>query len=345
MKKTVENIGCAAVMALSLTACDNKNLCFDHGDHAPRCQAHISVQYELQWQYTFGNATDWRAEWPAEFGMDYDGLLPSIPTGLRMVSYDADGSCEINNLPPSGGPVYFRTGMHSLLFYNNDTEYIVFNDLHSFAAATATTRSRSRSRSTYIGNRYIESKGEENTVNPPDVLFGHYVESYINERSVEPRPLPIVMRPLVFTYLVRYEFRHGLNYVALARGALAGMAGTVFLNSGQTASEAVTILYDCTVEDFGAGALVRSFGVPDFAGENYSRSMRRYGLNLEVKLKNGKSLTFDFDVTDQVASQPRGGVIIVRDIEIPDEEGRGYGSGFDVNVNDWGEFCDIDLPL
>ncbi len=334
---------CVVPMVLIFTACEHKNLCYDHDGHATRCHADICVQYELQWQYTFGNATDWRAEWPAEFGMDYDELLPLKPSGLRMVSYDADGSCEINNLPPSGGPAYFKTGEHSLLFYNNDTEYIVFNDLHSFASASATTRSRARS--TYLGNQYIETKGAENTVNPPDVLFGHYVESYTNERSVEPRPLSVVMRPLVFTYLVRYEFRHGLNYVALARGALAGMAGTVFLNSGQTAPEAVTILYDCTVEAFGVGALVRSFGIPDFSDGNYTRSMRRYGLNLEVKLKNGNGLTFDFDVTDQVASQPRGGVIIVRGIEISDEDGRDHGSGFDVNVNDWGDFRDIDLQL
>ena len=33
------------------------------------------------------------------------------------------------------------------------------------------------------------------------------------------------------------------------------------------------------------------------------------------------------------------------DIEIPDEEGMEGGSGFDVDVDGWGEFEDIELPF
>ena len=45
------------------------------------------------------------------------------------------------------------------------------------------------------------------------------------------------------------------------------------------------------------------------------------------------------------AAQPEGGVIVVKDIEITDEEGQAGGSGFDVTVDGWGEFEDIELPL
>lgn len=65
------------------------------------------------------------------------------------------------------------------------------------------------------------------------MLYGNYMENYTAERKIEADELPVTMHPLVFTYLVRYEFSHGLEYVALARGALAGMAGAVWLNSGQ----------------------------------------------------------------------------------------------------------------
>lgn len=68
-------------------------------------------------------------------------------------------------------------------------------------------------------------------------------------------------------------------------------------------------------------------------------------MNLEVRLKNGNLKSFDFDVTDQVAAQPQGGVIVVSGIEIPDEEGMEGGSGFDVDVDGWGEFEDIELPF
>ena len=66
--------------------------------------------------------------------------------------YNADGSDEIINIAPEGDVVYMRPGEHSLLFYNNDTEYIVFDEMQSFASAKATTRTRTRS--SYLGNSY-----------------------------------------------------------------------------------------------------------------------------------------------------------------------------------------------
>ena len=49
--------------------------------------------------------------------------------------------------------------------------------------------------------------------------------------------------------------------------------------------------------------------------------------------------------TCEVERQPQGGVIVVSGIEISDEEGTEGGSGFDVNVDGWGEYEDIELPL
>ena len=63
--------------------------------------------------------------------------------------------------------------------------------------------------------------------------------------------------------------------------------------------------------------LVKSFGIPDYPGDHYGdgtrTTERSYHLNLEVRLHNGAMKTFEFDVTDQVKAQPRGGVIIVSD--------------------------------
>lgn len=328
-----------------LASCEHKDLCFDHDPHAPTSDVRIEARYEQEWQYTYEGGTDWKGypSWQESFGMEYDALRPGIPDGLRVQVYNTDGTDNIFNIDPEGGVVQMRPGEHSLLFYNNDTEYIVFDDMQNYASARATTRARSRS--SYMGNSYM-TESEENTVNQPDMLYGSYMESYTAERSAVADVIPVTMHPLVFTYVVRYEFGHGLEYVSLARGALAGMAQAVWLNSGRTSAEAATIFYDCTMQDFGAQALVRSFGVPDFPNEHYgTRAGRRYALNLEVRLKNGKIKSFDFDVTDQVAAQPQGGVIVVRGIEIPDDEGMEGGSGFDVDVEDWGEYEDIELPL
>lgn len=332
-------------MLMLFSSCEHKDLCFDHDAHALKSEVRIETQYKKEWQYTYGNATDWKdfPLWQESFGMAYDDLRPGMPDGLRVQVYNADGSDDIINTVPEGGLVYMRPGKHSLLFYNNDTEYIVFDEMHSFAEAKATTRTRSRS--SYMGNSYMDKENEK-TVNQPDMLYGSYLESYLAKPSVVTDVISVTMHPLVFTYLIRYEFSHGVKYVSLARGALAGMAQAVWLGSGRTSDEAATILFDCTVEDFGTQALVRSFGIPDFPNEHYgTRRDCKYGLNLEIRLNNGKIRSFDFDVTDQVTAQPQGGVIVVSGIEITDEEGEEGGSGFDVDVEDWGDYEDIELPL
>ena len=245
-------------------------------------------------------------------------------------------------MPASGGNLLLSEGSHSLLFYNNDTEYIVFDKLESFATARASTRTRTRS--SYMGNSYSQTKNEK-TVSAPDMLYGNYLEKYTPEKVVVAPDMDITMHPLVFTYVIKYEFEHGLQYVALARGALAGMAEAVYMNSGKTSADVATILYDCTIEDYGTQAVVNSFGIPNYPNDNYLRTSDRYSLNLEVKLKNGIVRNFDFDVTEQVAKQPHGGIITVSGIIISDEDGKQGSSGFDVDVNDWGEFEDIEIPL
>ena len=345
MKGTVIYISLSIGMLAAFSSCEHKDLCFDHDAHAPKSVVHIDAEYEQEWQYTCEGGTDWKNHptWEESFGMEYDALRPGTPEGLRVQIYNEDGSNSVVNVAPEGDIVQMSPGEHSLLLYNNDTEYIVFDDMQSYSRARATTRTRSRS--SYMGNSYMEDN-DENTVNAPDMLYGNYMESYTAERKTETDLLSVTMHPLVFTYLVRYEFSHGLEYVALARGALSGRAEAVWLNSGRTSEESATVLYDCTLQDFGAQASVRSFGIPDYPNEHYTtRAGGQYGLNLEVRLKNGDIKTFDFDVTEQVAAQPQGGVIVVSGIEISDEEGQKGGSGFEVDVNDWGEYEDVELPL
>lgn len=336
-------MGALGLLALGLAACENKELCFNHADHAPRYATDVSISYAREWQQPYEDGTDWSAEWGSlGMGFPYDDLRPGIPEGVRLTSFNADGLRTDNNIEPYGEVVHLSPGPNSLIFYNNDTEYIIFNDMESYDQASATTRSRSRD--SYTGNPYYKPAGgsrDEVTVNPPDMLYGHYIDRYVQERVTTPQHLDVTMRPLVFTYVVRYLFEHGYDNVALARGALSGMAGSVYLSSGRTTNEAVTVLYDCTLEEWGVMALVHSFGVPDFPNPLYSRADRNFALNLEVRLKSGKILNFNFDITDQVRRQPHGGVITVGGIDIPDETPpEGGGSGFDVAVDDWGEFED-----
>lgn len=327
----------AVLLATTLTGC-RKDLCYNHEEHGYAVRVQVEASWEQVWQRDI-NGNDWQNHWPANCGYTFESLMPDIPSGIRAVVYNDEGDTyNEQNLSALGGALGMDEGLHPLLFYNNDTEYIVFENLPSSATASATTRTRTRA-------GFEELHANERTINAPDMLYGAYIPDYEAQRTVETVTLPVTLHPLTYTYVVRYEFSHGLKYVALARGALAGMAESVYLNDGHTDTKAATILYDCQLTDYGAEAAVKTFGVPDYPGTGYTRAPRTYSLNLEVRLNNGKILTYPFDVTDQLEAQPRGGVITVTGIEVSDEDGMEGGSGFDVNVDGWGEYQDIEMPL
>lgn len=325
-------------LVFMLVGC-RKDLCYDHDQHSPSVKVYAKADWELEWERTYDY--DWKEVWNESLRYLYDELRPVVAEGIRVVAYGDGAYYSESNLASEGGKLPLQEGNHMVLLYNNDTEYIVFGGLESSATAVATTRTVARSSLT-------ELHEGERTMNEPDQLFGCYMEECIGEKTLEKVELPVTMRPLTYTYLIRYEFSKGLKYVALARGALAGMAEKVYLNDGHTDGSAATVLFDCELTDFGADVCMQSFGVPNYPGDHYTRAdgaPAYYTLNLEVRLTNGKMLSYDFDVTDQVNAQPRGGVITVSGIEVSDKDGTEGSGGFEVDVNDWGEYEDIELPL
>jgi hypothetical protein len=316
----------------------------------------VKAEYDLIWHENYDiydNYADinlgWMNEWPEFMDASSDDLCPSEPMGLRAISVRADQRLGMSNIDSKGGVIPARSGgEYSLLFYNNDTETIVFDDTESMVTTKATTRSKTRA--SYKGSPYVTTKAE-NTVTEPDILFSGYVEAFAPDRSKKVETIEVKMNPVVYTYVVRYEFESGLKYVTLARGALAGMAESAYLKDGTTTENPVTILFDCSVSADGATAKVNSFGIPGYTPNatvldnkgKLIKNSNKYGLNLEVKLKNGEILTYDFDVTDQVRIQPNGGIITVSGIVVPEEVAKKGGSGFNVDVDDWGEYNDVEL--
>lgn len=326
------------VLALSCMSC-RKDLCYDHEDHSPSVKVYAHFSWEREWERPYDY--EWKQDWPDDWELTYDELRPAPSQGVRSMVYSAQGGYTEDNLAPDRGKVTLDEGVSSVLFYNNDTQYILFNHLEAVATASATTRSVNR-------NSFKELHAAERTMKQPDMLYGHYEKDYLAERKLEEVLLPVTMKPLVYTYLIRYQFTKGLQYVALARGALAGMAECVYLKDGHTDDQASTILHEAVVKSDGVEARVLTFGVPNYPGDHYSRSdgtPARFDLNLEVRLRNGTFKNFYFDVTDQLLKQPRGGVIQVGGIEITDEEGKAGESGFDIEVEGWGDRIDIPLPI
>ncbi len=328
----------SAVAVMSLTSC-RKELCYNHFRTAA-----ISLSWEREWERDYGmsHSTTWDA---ALHGYEYHTLRPDIPEWVILMKYLEDGTAREEYLTTDGGEIGMdETGTQSFLLYNGDTEYIILSDMASHATARASTTTRTRSSISYILQKFPSAR----STNPPDMLYAAYIEDLPFVDLHEVKDLPVRMQPLVYTYVIRYEFEHGLEKVALARGALGGMAESVYLRNGSTSDEPSVILYECDIKGYGCEAHVNSFGIPGFPDEYYGRAYensnpRPYTLNLEVMLKNGEILEFDYDISDQIEKQPRGGVIRISGIRIEDEEGL-VDSGFDVTVEDWGAHEDIIMP-
>ena len=311
------NFIAVAILAFTLlTACQRTELCYDHYP-----KASLAFSWEQEWERDYGMAHS--VNWDAGLhGFDYDFLRPGTPEWINLVKYKDGNPDGEHYLKPEGGDLVFKEGSgHSFLLYNGDTEYIVLSDIASLPDARASATPRSRASIAYIKERHPDTK----SANPPDVLYSAYMENIPTFNIHETKHFPVKMQPLVYTYVIRYEFEHGLQYVNLARGALAGMAESVYLRDGRTSEESTIVLYDCEVKDYGCEAIVRSFGVPGFPDEYYGRAagaapLRPYTLNLELMLTNGQTMEFNYDIDDQLKKQPRGGVIKISGIRIEDED-------------------------
>ena len=142
----------------------------------------------------------------------------------------------------------------------------------------------------------------------------------------------------------------GLNNIRSATCRLDGIAESVFLAtgrvSGQTASQEFPLSHP--VFDEGSpfnGTLTSTFNV---FGVDFSES---HHLHLEARLVDGKTVfTGDYDNV-KVTEKDNGEGIITIYVEattdkIPDVKPEGgSGSGFDVDVDGWGDDVNTDVPI
>lgn len=332
----------AIVVTTGMTSC-RKELCYNHFRNAA-----ISLSWERVWERDYGESHASRWESSEYGGLLYDDLRPEVPEWVRLLKYGSDGSVTDRFLEPDGGDFILDDDDNGFLLYNGDTEYLVVSDIASLSDAKASATTRTRSTLSFISEKHPGIR----STNPPDILYSAYISRMPDVKLHESKDVPITMQPLVYTYIIRYEFEEGIENIALARGALAGMAESVYMRDGRTSDESAIILYDCTVTDYGCEARVNSFGVPGLPDKYYGRSgeetdERPYTLNLEVLLKNGKTVEFDIDVADQLKTQPRGGVIRVGGLKFEEEqvEPDWVDSGFDPDILDWEQKDVVEINL
>lgn len=159
----------ALVMMIFMTAftgCERKPLYL-----AQRGTLNVDVSvYNIQLDLLWG--VDWKTEWQYMWDESLHGPLGySEPSGVRANVFSLTESNErfkytTRNLPKSGGRVNLTTRQsYDMVFFNNDTEYILFYSDDANDYLYATTRSNSKTAYTRAYAHY----------NQPDQLFGTFL--------------------------------------------------------------------------------------------------------------------------------------------------------------------------
>lgn len=342
----------AAVSACDCECCDCDDPGGDNGWIWYRTK--VEAKYDREWYIPVTPRHDWTAEWPADMGITPKDLEHPMPEGLRVVTFASDGDVRSYNMEPQGGDVPMTQFTTNLLFYNNDTEFIVIDNPENFAEATATTRARNPG--VYSGNPAVGTHaGSETVRSQPDMLFRaalseQQTDSTVSEIVDSPKEthiIPVTLSPAVYTYAIHFNFDKGFEYVLSGGAAMTGMASGVRLCTGRTLEEPCTIMFDLHKTENGLTGVMMSFGAPGYRdGDELYEPKGRYGITLQLVLTNGKHISYSTEVTAQMSSQPAGGVVIVGGIEVSEEDAKPEGGGaFDVEVDPWGEPSDFEIIL
>lgn len=364
------------------TSCERKDLYL-----AQRGLLNVDVSvYDFQLEVLWG--ADWQTRWQYLWDESLYGPVGyTHPTGVRANVYTVN---QINqrvkyttrNLPKNGGQVSLATNSsYDLMFFNNDTEYILFStDDSSFFYAT--TRSNVRA-------AYPE---EYTHFNQPDQLFGAYLHDlYVTddpddyEKVVKEDgtvyyvyEIEATLEPYTYIYLCQVMLlnnkdKAGLRITGAEEIAVSGLSGGMDLFTRTTnASNIVAI----SQEDVKPLQEDRNLTLPDGTqtqGDIFAARIMTWGLPgvnpmerlltrgdielnnrvnmyIGLKLRNGSTYVMEKDITDQLKKYPAGGIvtIVIDASEIPDDvigEKPKPGGGFDASVDEWENEINADIII
>lgn len=254
------------------------------------------------------NITDWESEWD-DYGFltnfydllpdhyhSYDGTAMDRGYSLHVTIIREDGTVDTTN---NNGEAICRIpcaeGLNTFIIYSNGTEYMNFNNYESLQIS-ATTRS-------------------SDTMEQPDLCFFAILENincYKYEGgSVNDLILEASLKPCTFRYLFHLELSDESIIPIQIRFAISGM-GSEFYFKTETVSDPKTLLIDYSKTP----TKTMEFSVYSFGTYPLESNI----FNIEYKTSSGNFGSVSIDVTDQLVGQSKGGVIICRNVTLPNLE-------------------------
>lgn len=348
---TIGNAVLMACLLVCLAACERKPLYLmvpgtlqvETSIYDIKLEILWGVNWQTQWQY------DWDEKLHGEVGY-------SKPTGVRSTVYSLDDefarrSFFTQNFSLEGGRIALQGGnWYDLLFYNNGTDYILFEsdaDYTYYKASTrATTRTPYAVRSQVPTRTYVD-------VNQPDEFFATFMEK--NEVSIDPEDyvveidengnrvyvctLNATLRPHSYIYLIQVMLKNnigkdGNRIVKGSRGlTLTGMAPAVDLYTGLNTDSLIAV----STEDMKEMQTDRMLTFPDGTqqkGDILATRMLTWGIpdcdplkvietgtdvqlpdscyvGVGLTLSNGAVYAIQQNITEQIEEHPAGGVITI----------------------------------
>lgn len=373
----------ALLLTSIITGCQRKDLYL-----AQRGTLNIDVSvYDIQLDLLWG--LDWKTEWQYLWDESLYGPIGyTEPSGIRATVYTLNETNQrfrytTRNLPKTGGKVSLTTRQsYDMVFYNNDTEYILFSTDEANDYFYATTRSNTKAAYTRSYDHY----------NQPDQLFGTYLHDlYVTddpdayEMSYDEEGIPYyvfevnaTLDPYTFIYLYQVMVLNndddaGKRITGCEGISVDGLAGGVDLFTRVTDSlNLVTITQEETMPMLTDRALrlpdgtettgdifaarIMTWGIPgiDPLAQNATRTEAQpqdsIGAGIGLIMRNGTVYPIQRNITEQIKQHPAGGVItiVIDAAEIPDSiigNKPKPGGGFDASVDNWENEIEADIVI
>ena len=368
-------------IATMLVGCHRKPLYLAQRGNMSLTTAIIDIHLDFLW------GEHWEKELQYPWREEEHGVLGyTEPWGIRSIIYLLDEEKRRSeylsrNMTKEGGRVNIATKEHyDMLFYNNDTEYIILSTDKS-TYYDATTRSNTKASYTRSYNGH----------NQPDQLFGtllsdvyisddpqDYVMEYADDGSVlQVYRINATLSPYTLIYLYQIVVLNnndaGGARVTGAEGITAnGLARSVDLFTRTTDTTAISL----TQNDVKPIVSNRWLHLPDgrdTIGDIFAARIQTWGLpgitpikaitrrtrvestdstfvGVGLTLRSGYTYVMEKNVTDQMKERPGGGVItLVIDAskEIPDTliNRPAPDDGFKATVNQWSNGIEADFTI
>lgn len=335
----------------------------------------VDLDLEAYWDYEleYGVSYDWHAEW--HYGWDHTDTLIFGTIGYtepdvyhlrryytKYVPYAPHTSVISNTITGHSFRGQYNWGFWDILVWsdinpiNDEAQSLNIDETTSLDSVTAYTNPSMKS-SRYQAPTFTRSFYQ------PEQLFSAYDQAieinenlegfeYDAERNVYVKKLDMLLEPVTYIYLTQVILHHNKGKIIGVDGSsnFSAMARSANLNSGVSGITPITVTYNvrfknnCDMNgekvDIAGGRLM-TFGIPGQNGNRIKRlvdvkDQEEHYMDVNMQFNNGVDSTFVFNITNQVRSRWKGGVITVEldmdTIPVPVRKG---GSAFDAVVKDY----------